>query len=251
MHHLHVLHLDENASQNDIRAAYRRLSKKYHPDVNSSAAGVERFIEIKEAYDYLIKNPAISESISAEPMDIVRERWKAEARMQASRRAEERERLRGRLFKQIRLYVNPVIWIITAFNILLVIDYLLPRQSYAPEFIRIERYETRVNLFTEKHSIELDEDAFGEGQAITNLRVTTTPILESFIDVKADINNEPQKLQPRAGVYAFFGYLIPMIFLSSFVYFRFHLGLENQITLAFFIVILAVIQVVLIASFIH
>jgi DnaJ-class molecular chaperone len=47
-----VLGVSENATQDEIRKAYRNLAKKYHPDVNQGNAEVEkRFAEIGEAYE--------------------------------------------------------------------------------------------------------------------------------------------------------------------------------------------------------
>jgi len=44
-----ILGVDEKATQEDIKKAYRKLSKQYHPDVNPN--GEEKFKEIAEAYD--------------------------------------------------------------------------------------------------------------------------------------------------------------------------------------------------------
>jgi molecular chaperone DnaJ len=48
-----VLEIDRQASVEDIRRAYRRLAKQYHPDVNRSAGAEDRFKEINEAYAVL------------------------------------------------------------------------------------------------------------------------------------------------------------------------------------------------------
>lgn len=49
-----ILGVPESASQGDIKKAYRRLAKKYHPDANPNNAGVaERFKEISEAHSVL------------------------------------------------------------------------------------------------------------------------------------------------------------------------------------------------------
>ncbi len=48
-----VLGIDRNATQDDVRKAYRNLAKKYHPDVNKSPGSEERYKEINEAYEVL------------------------------------------------------------------------------------------------------------------------------------------------------------------------------------------------------
>jgi len=49
-----VLGLPRSASAEQIRAAYRRLAKKYHPDVaGKDASASERFKEVQEAYEVL------------------------------------------------------------------------------------------------------------------------------------------------------------------------------------------------------
>ena len=48
-----VLGLSKNASDDDIKKAYRKLAKKYHPDVNKDADAEARFKEINEAYEVL------------------------------------------------------------------------------------------------------------------------------------------------------------------------------------------------------
>jgi molecular chaperone DnaJ len=47
-----VLGVDEKASAKDIKSAYRKLSRQYHPDANpGDAAAEERFKDISAAYD--------------------------------------------------------------------------------------------------------------------------------------------------------------------------------------------------------
>jgi molecular chaperone DnaJ len=47
-----VLGVSDTASQKDIKSAYRKLSRKYHPDTNKGdSAAEERFKEVSAAYD--------------------------------------------------------------------------------------------------------------------------------------------------------------------------------------------------------
>ncbi|MEX2219640.1 MAG: DnaJ C-terminal domain-containing protein [Phycisphaerales bacterium] len=48
-----VLGVAKSASADDIRKAYRKLARQYHPDVNKSADAQKRFTEVQEAYDAL------------------------------------------------------------------------------------------------------------------------------------------------------------------------------------------------------
>jgi molecular chaperone DnaJ len=48
-----VLGVDRKASQDDIKKAYRKLARKYHPDTNKDTGAEDRFKQISEAYDVL------------------------------------------------------------------------------------------------------------------------------------------------------------------------------------------------------
>ncbi len=45
-----VLGLSKSASKDEIKKAYRKLSKQYHPDINKADDAADKFKEIKEAY---------------------------------------------------------------------------------------------------------------------------------------------------------------------------------------------------------
>lgn len=48
-----VLGVSRDASERDIKKAYKRLAMKYHPDRNQEADAADKFKEVKEAYEVL------------------------------------------------------------------------------------------------------------------------------------------------------------------------------------------------------
>jgi molecular chaperone DnaJ len=47
------LGISKDASQDEIKKAYRQMSKKYHPDVNKEAGAEQKYKEVQEAYETL------------------------------------------------------------------------------------------------------------------------------------------------------------------------------------------------------
>jgi DnaJ-class molecular chaperone len=67
-----LLGVAKTAEEKEIKAAYRKLARKYHPDVNpGNAAAEEKFKEISEAYDVL------SDSEKRRKYDQFGDQWKA------------------------------------------------------------------------------------------------------------------------------------------------------------------------------
>jgi len=66
-----ILGVERKAPQNDIKRAYRKLARKYHPDVSKETNADEKFKELGEAYEVL-KDP---EKRAA--YDQLGENWKA------------------------------------------------------------------------------------------------------------------------------------------------------------------------------
>lgn len=67
-YYLDVLKIEDQASQSEIKKAYHRLARRFHPDLNPNDpyAG-ERFQLIREAYEFLLANPAPTKSLVPRP----------------------------------------------------------------------------------------------------------------------------------------------------------------------------------------
>jgi curved DNA-binding protein len=48
-----TLGVSENASTEEIKKSYRKLARKYHPDINKDESAVDKFKEINAAYEVL------------------------------------------------------------------------------------------------------------------------------------------------------------------------------------------------------
>ena len=77
-----VLGVDRGAEQNDIRQAFRRLARQYHPDLNKDDSDAEtKFKEVNEAYEVL------SDPDSRRKYDAYGDQWKHADEIEAQRRA--------------------------------------------------------------------------------------------------------------------------------------------------------------------
>ena len=75
-----VLGVERNSSQEEIKKAYRKLAKRYHPDVNrDNPQAQERFQEINEA------NEVLSDSEKRKRYDEYGEHWKHSEEFEAQR----------------------------------------------------------------------------------------------------------------------------------------------------------------------
>ncbi|MDR0688512.1 MAG: J domain-containing protein [Prevotellaceae bacterium] len=99
-YHYHTLGLTPSASKEDVKAAFRRLCKKYHPD--AAGGSHEKFVALREAYEYALKHCGEQGQKSWEQQERERlereqwERWKQrerERREQRLREEREQERL--------------------------------------------------------------------------------------------------------------------------------------------------------------
>ena len=82
-----ILGVKQNATDDEIRKAYRKKAMEYHPDRNSSPDSQEMFIRVTEAYEYLMSHP-YRRNITEEEIMRNYQAWIDYRREEARRRAE-------------------------------------------------------------------------------------------------------------------------------------------------------------------
>ena len=79
-----VLGVDKTASQDDIKKAFRKLARKYHPDLNpNDPTAKEKFQAINEA------NEVLSDPEKRKKYDEYGENWKHAEEFEAQRKAQQ------------------------------------------------------------------------------------------------------------------------------------------------------------------
>jgi curved DNA-binding protein CbpA len=106
-----ILQIANNSSLIEIKKAYRRLARVYHPDVSTLPDARERFIEINEAYEYLLNKVTLEEGIkhrhefySEETAQSIIDAWIIAERERIRERARRHSNMRYQNFKKTNLY---------------------------------------------------------------------------------------------------------------------------------------------------
>lgn len=101
-----ILGINSNATITDIKKAYRNKAKQYHPDKNSDEDSQQKFIEITEAYEFLLnnnKNPNFDFEINFREQELKKEAEHRE-KIKAERIAHAKQRYET--FKNSNFYKN-------------------------------------------------------------------------------------------------------------------------------------------------
>lgn len=127
-----ILELTADATDDEVRRAYRRLVKIYHPDAGGSQEDHLRFVEITEAYDYLV-DPArrrrhaayhkqkLTTVYTAQRSKVEYEEWlrreqmMAWVRMRKKQKQEEEEAFRNSTMYKVLKWANKIYNVIFLF----------------------------------------------------------------------------------------------------------------------------------------
>ncbi|WMJ71910.1 J domain-containing protein [Cytophagaceae bacterium ABcell3] len=112
-----ILGLKPGASENQIRKAFKKKAKKFHPDLNDSPDAQQMFVKIQEAYDVLLKKKPIFTSSYQQP-DPAAVRRKEEKRKFQERVREIKKNARERAYKDYLRFRRSVYFTLARFSYL-------------------------------------------------------------------------------------------------------------------------------------
>ncbi len=241
--YLDILGLNPGASKEEVKKAYRRLSKIYHPDISKDEHAKEKFIEINEAYEFLTKvgpsphQETVNYNYNPEVDEYAERRRKARAR--ARKRAEEEAKLQEELTKRILKGFNYATLVILIFNLLLSIDYLLPRKIYHQKIIEASgNDEIRFTDFVMKFS-DVDKASIIGYERIS---IEATPIFSKPMSVIIKVDNGSTHYNQSYNIYRVFGLVIPFTLLLALLYFFRARTINNKLSYAVALVFLILFQ---------
>ena len=99
MNYYEVLGVSRDATPAEIKRAYRRKALEFHPDRSTDPNAHEMFIQINEAYDFLINQGNYSD-----PYQVSQDDWEASLKVASRNRAQEEARMRYEEYKNSDFY---------------------------------------------------------------------------------------------------------------------------------------------------
>lgn len=256
-YYLELLELPPDATERDIKSAYRRLSKQYHPDRNPQEDSSKKFIEITQAYNYLTEVERYAYARTVDPEVSERERWRQEARVRVRQQRQEEAAIREALIRQLLSYFNIIAVALLIFNGLLSIDYLLPRKAYPQQSLKVERvFEssryrggTRSYQYDDLHfedfTLRIEKELVKSDDFFDEAVVLATVIFSKPQKALLTVNGQTTRYEPIYSIYTFFGFIIPAMLLLLGLYWRVIKSSEQRLSLAILMLVVSVIQVLL------
>lgn len=155
-----ILGVKPDASKEEIKDAYRRLSKKYHPDVNDSENAHEQFLLLKEAYEHLshdhVKDPwaEVEDLYQQIKEEEIQRRNKAREYADQLRK-EKQERLVNAIYSITKPF-KFVAYFILVSNLIFLGDKYLPAQQIHEKVVEHMDIEEAKNAYEQNFIIKFE-----------------------------------------------------------------------------------------------
>ena len=239
-----TLGLSTSATKAEIKIAYRKLAKKYHPDKNKSQHASQLFIEVNEAYAYLsnetstfqtkniVKTPPRKRSKYSEDELKKRMEW---ARKYAQYKKVKEERVMELEYYKIhnssrKKIINLINWVSIGFAFLILMDFkILPTNS-----IHVDLITKYVDIGSEKLVFkfkDVNDNDFNFGVSLDDVRYLNNAKIKDYSTEKSilfrqnthmllNLDNEIISIENNFCVYKVFYFyftilLLPLITIFS------------------------------------
>ena len=258
-YYLQVLELAPGATKGEVKAAYRRLSKIYHPDISQDEQAQEKFIAVNEAYKFLTTvgpNPH-QEAVSYDydPKQEEYERWRQKARAYARRQAQEAIKRQNELIKMILYGFNFFAVLYISFNTVAGIDYLLPTEAHRQEIVAIqigyragtyEKEQMYAKVEFDRYHMEFDMPYAMRLKYYESALVMTSPIFDKPTRAEITFYGEEgtymEAFSQSFSSQTMYQYLIPWVGFLFIWYFLLAPLLDHKLTLAILSIFMAIVQ---------
>lgn len=259
--YLEVLGLVPGATEDEVKTAYRKLSKRYHPDINKSPDAQDKFIKITEAYNFLRKvGPRPHQekvSYDYNPYENEFRERRRRAREFARKRAEEEAKMMQEMYQVLFKFFRPVMLVIGLFNALLIVDYLIPAKNYeqSPESFFQERVRTGRggstvynDIYLEKFYMRFSKVDFSSYEHLDSINVKATYLFATPLSLFLSSEGLTNEYQQAYSVYAIFGVLIPVVAICVYFFYR-RSNPDNRLSLALLATAIFIFQLYLFFKF--
>ncbi|MBU2884828.1 DnaJ domain-containing protein [Gilvimarinus agarilyticus] len=252
-YYLGILGLHEGATKAEIKAAYRSLSKQYHPDISKYEDAKERFIQIHEAYKFLTTVGPRPQTIKPSQSDYdydpeaeAYRQYRAKARAYAQQRTRDAIREKNELIKYLLKFFNVGTVAMLLFNILLEVDTYLPLQTddyqvvnrqVAPERGKSYGYYDVVHFPDFHMKFDKGDVKYMRKHQVATVHRSTIfslPVTMDYRSTQGDIIH----LKQRGSMMGFFNFLIKIILLGALLYHFVFMTLDTKLSMAIFLTFL-------------
>jgi hypothetical protein len=133
-----ILGVKPGASIEDIKKAYRRKARQYHPDLNKSSNAADLFIKATEAYEFLLDHHE-KRVIQEEDLLVFSNEWARYRQQRARQRAQAYTRVKYKRFVDSSLYRTTIILDKSRLFINLIVSVAIIISAFYGYFWRLNR----------------------------------------------------------------------------------------------------------------
>ena len=235
--YLRLLGLPLSASEKEIKQAYRRLAKQYHPDRSADPAAHDRFVEIAEAYQYLTEPefvpPPSRPVYEASRFDEEYERRRQAAQFFAQQQAAEllRQRLAATLaVNRVLLLIIPLVALT---QLLFMVDHQLPPRVVPDEVVSVAYGQPAMTglhakVYFRQRTLSAKYDNISRVQPGDQATVVITPWLSIVLWAEFGAPNV-YRVEPAYGVYQGYRFFIIWILILCLIFSLLPMRSDNKV----------------------